>query len=359
MHLKQLQINGFRNLCDAHIAPVCGVNLITGENASGKTSLLESIYYLGHIRSFRTKQLADLINRDSDQLQLFARINSSADKSIPIGIKRSRELLEVRADQKPVHKISEIAARFPVLAIHPDSYRLITGGPGDRRQYLDWGVFHVEQGFFSCWQRYKRALAQRNAALKSKQKDAFCDLWDKELVEAAKQIDFSRQSYITRMKPYFSELTERFFPDKTVGVEYKRGWPTDEDLGQLLKVNLSKDRSKGFTYYGPHRADLVIKVNGYSAQTGISRGQQKTLVALLRLAQAKQFTDATEQPCVLLYDDLAAELDETRKGMILSVLAEMQLQLFLTAIEPEQIDLSAWQDKKKFHVEQGKLQEMV
>jgi len=359
MHLKQLQINGFRNLCDTQITPVCGVNLITGENASGKTSLLESIYYLGHVRSFRTKQVADLINRDAEQLQLFARINSCTDKSIPIGIKRSRESLEVRADQKPVLKISDIAERFPVLAIHPDSYRLITGSPGDRRQYLDWGVFHVEHGFFSYWQRYKRALAQRNAALKSKQKDVFCDLWDKELAEAAQHIDFSRQSYITRMKPYFSELTDRFFPDQTVAVEYKRGWPTDESLVGLLTANLAKDRSKGFTYYGPHRADLAIKVNGHSAQTGISRGQQKTLVALLRLAQAKQFTQATEQPCVLLYDDLAAELDEAHKAMILSVLGEMQLQLFLTAIEPEQIDLSAWKNKKKFHVEQGKLQEMV
>jgi DNA replication and repair protein RecF len=130
-------------------------------------------------------------------------------------------------------------------------------------------------------------------------------------------------------------------------------------LIDLLTDNISKDRLKGFTNYGPHRADIFIRVNAQSAQTCISRGQQKTLVALMRLAQAMQFTEATKKTCVLLYDDLAAELDTQHRKLILSVLSSMDIQLFITAIDVSQIDLSAWKVKKKFHVEHGQLKDLI
>ncbi|MCW8831005.1 MAG: DNA replication and repair protein RecF, partial [Gammaproteobacteria bacterium] len=202
MHLLQLQIQDFRNLSTLNFEPVDGVNLITGLNASGKTSLLEAIYYLSHLRSFRTHQISDLINRESSQLQLVATIQTDSKNQIPLGIQRSRNKLEVRANRQPVKRAADIATLFPVLAIHPDSYRLITGSPSQRRQYLDWGVFHVEHDFFGIWQRYKRALSQRNAALKSKQNDDYCSLWDKELFDMATYIDTLRSKYLTNLQPY-------------------------------------------------------------------------------------------------------------------------------------------------------------
>ena len=359
MHLMQLQIQNFRNLNEVNFELVDGVNLITGLNASGKTSLLEAIYYLSHLRSFRTHQISDLINRQSTQLQLVAQIKTDSDNQIPIGIQRSRNKLEVRANRQPIKRVADIATLFPVLAIHPDSYKLITGSPSQRRQYLDWGVFHVEHDFFGVWQRFKKALSQRNAALKSRQNDAYCSLWDKELFDMAVYIDNLRSKYLTNLQPYLNDLMAKFFKDQEVEVRYKRGWSSDTGLEQLLKTELYKDRIKGFTQFGPHRAELVIKVDGQSAQTGISRGQQKTLVALLRLAQAQQFTEGTGRNCILLYDDLAAELDSVHREKILDVLANMNVQLFLTAIEAEQIDLSAWKNKKMFHVEQGWLKDLI
>lgn len=355
MRLSQLQIKNFRNLEKIQLTPVSEVNLILGDNASGKTSLLESIYYLSHIRSFRTQHVTDLILRQSPYLQLVAQIETSDQQIIPLGIRRSRNKSEIRVNKQPVKRVSEIAAQFPVLAIHPDSYKLITGSPSQRRQYLDWGVFHVEHGFFQAWQRFKKSLMQRNAALKSKQKLDVCQLWNKEINNTAHYIDQLRQQYFEKLKPYFNELTQQFFINDSVDIGYKRGWPVDMDLSELLEVNLQKERLKGYTYYGPHRAEVTIKVNGQSAQTCISRGQQKTLVALMRLAQAMQFTEATNNSCVLLYDDLAAELDANHRDKILTVLSKMNIQLFLTAIEKQQIDLSAWQVKKTFHVEHGNL----
>ena len=355
MRLAQLQIKNFRNIKNTQFEPVQGVNLITGDNASGKTSLLEAIYYLSHVRSFRTQHISDLITRESPYLQLVASIETNDQQIIPFGIRRSRNKSEIRINRQPVKRVSDIAAQFPVLAIHPDSYKLITGSPSQRRQYLDWGVFHVEHGFFQAWQRFKKALSQRNAALKSRQKFDVCQLWNNELNNTAHYIDQLRQQYFEKLNPYFYQLTKLFFVNDLVEIEYKRGWPAGKQLIDLLETNLQKERLKGYTYYGPHRAEVTIKVNGQSAQTCISRGQQKTLVALMRLAQAMQYTEFSKKSCVLLYDDLAAELDASHRNLILDALSSMNIQLFLTSIEEHQIDLSSWTVKKVFHVEHGKL----
>ncbi len=355
MRLKQLHIKNFRNIENIQLTPVQGVNLILGDNASGKTSLLEAIYYLSHIRSFRTSNVTDLILRNSPYLQLVANIETADNLIIPFGIRRSRNKSEIRVNKQPVKRVSDIAAQFPVLSIHPDSYKLITDSPSYRRQYLDWGVFHVEHGFFKAWQRFKKALQQRNAALKTKQKLDICQLWNTEICLTANYIDQLRQQYVEKLTPYLQFLIHRFFPGDIVDIEYKRGWSSDSELSDILVNNLYKERLKGYTSYGPHRAEISIKVNGQSAQTCISRGQQKTLVALMRLAQAQHFTDATGRSCVLLYDDLAAELDEMHRNSILEVLSTMNIQLFLTAIEEKQIDLSVWSTKKMFHVEHGQL----
>lgn len=355
MRLKQLEIQNFRNIENALLTPVQGVNLIIGDNASGKTSLLEAIYYLSHVRSFRTQHVTDLILRQCSYLQLVANIETIEKQTIPLGIRRSRNKSQIRVNKQPVKRVSDIAAQFPVLAIHPDSYKLITGSASQRRQYLDWGVFHVEHGFFQAWQRFKKSLAQRNAALKSKQKFDVCQLWNQEINNTAHYIDQLRQQYFDKLLPYFNLLTKQFFVGDSIDIEYKRGWPVDRQLIELLEENIQKERLRGYTGFGPQRAEITIKVNNQSAQTCISRGQQKTLVALMRLAQAMQFTEATNKPCVLLYDDLSAELDERHRAQILEVLSTMDIQLFLTAIEEHQINLSAWPVKKTFHVEHGKL----
>ncbi len=355
MQLSQLKIRDFRNLVDVEFEPCAGANLFVGPNASGKTSLLESIYYLSHLRSFRTPYLTDLIQHNASSLQLIAKAKDQHDNQVPIGIIRAKDSLEVRANQKPVKRVADITAIFPVLAIHPDSYRLITGSPAERRAYIDWGVFHVEHGFFEAWQRYKKALSQRNAALKSAQKSSYCQLWDNELNQSAEKIDKRRSNYMFELQPYLLAMIHQFFPDQVVKLEYRRGWKSDESLKSVLQQTFARDRKRGITYAGPHRADIDIQVNGKSAQTGISRGQQKVLVALLKLAQAQHFTQTAARHCILLYDDLAAELDESHRNQILSVLKTMPVQLFLTAIEAEQIDLQQWSDVHMFHVEQGRL----
>jgi DNA replication and repair protein RecF len=352
MRLTQLQIRNFRNLKLVDFEPGEGINLITGNNASGKTSLLEAIYYLSHLRSFRTQHLADLINHNSKNLQLFARVNSNK-REIPIGIRRGRDSLEVRADQLPVKRVADITSMIPVLAIHPDSYKLISGNPAQRRQFIDWGVFHVEHGFFDAWQRYRKALSQRNAAIKSKMKQQYCAIWDRQIDVSASHIDYFRSTYLSSLQPLMQRMVSSFFPDQTVSIEYKRGWKSDESLFDVLKASFERDRKLGFTASGPHRADLQIQVNAKSAQTAISRGQQKLIVALMRLSQVQNVIRSDKRRCILLYDDLAAELDSANRLKILSVIEEMPIQVYMTAIDPGQITVSSDRALKMFHVEQG------
>ena len=353
MHLSHLQILGFRNLVGVEIQPCPSVNLIAGINASGKTSLLEAIYYLSHLRSFRTQNLNDLINESASGMQLVATGLDQTGNEIPIGVYRDRRRVEVRANHRNIQRIADITSLLPVMAIHPDSYRLISGGPSERRAYIDWGVFHVEHAFFDYWQRYKRALSQRNAALRAAGPVSYSTLWDQELDRSAVYIDRMRRSYLSALSVRLQPLVQRFFPVQEVRFEYHRGWKTELGLLDVLKQTLDRDRSRGFTQAGPHRADLSIQVDGKSAQTGISRGQQKVLVALLRLAQIQHYTHASSNSCILLYDDLAAELDVHHRSEIISVLKGMPIQLYLTAIEPEQIDLTAWSNVRLFHVEHG------
>ena len=359
MRLAHFHIRQFRNLRDVELDACSGVNLITGNNASGKTSLLEAIYYLSHVRSFRTQHFSDLIQHHTNHFELFARLHQGNAQLLPVGIRRSRKVMQFRLNQKAIKRVADIAAKFPVLAIHPDSYRLITAGPAERRQFIDWGVFHVEHGFFNAWRRYKKALSQRNAAFRAHLPMEQCRLWDRLLDESAAEIDRLRSDYIEKLTPCLQPLIDNFFPDRELRIEYRRGWSADSDLIDVLQQNLQRDYRQAHTSAGPHRADLYIRVDGQSAQTGISRGQQKMLVALLRLAQARYFSEVNDKPCVLLYDDLPAELDSGHRSKILQVIRSMRVQLFITAIEAEQLDLSAWKQKKMFHVEQGRLRELV
>lgn len=354
MLLKRLQLQNFRNITFASLTLSHGVNLIHGRNASGKTSLLEAIYFIGHLRSFRTSSLSEIINNQTETLEVTCRIGNG-DRIIPVGIRRSKDNLQVRADQQNINRAADLAALFPVIAIHPESYRLINGSPAQRRQYMDWGVFHVEHAFFGAWQDYRKALSQRNAALKSGQGRKLCGLWNITLAETADHIDRLRGNYLEALRPEILSLAENFFPGMDIRMDYRRGWKEGLELNDVLDSHFDLDKKRGFTQSGPHRAEIVFEIGGQSVQHGVSRGQQKLMVALLKLAQARQYAAASGRPCVLLYDDLAAELDSHHRSVVLHELSRMPVQLFVSAIDRIQVDVSAWHSAAVFHVEHGQV----
>jgi len=355
MGLNSLEILHFRNLQSVSITPDQGLNLITGNNAAGKTSLLEAIFYMSYGRSFRSSQIKHLISHEND----FFRIITELDDSITrLGIERNSNEQTIRVNQQTISRLSELSTLVPVIALHPDSHQLISSGPEHRRQFLDWGVFHVEHQFLLAWKNYKKSLSQRNAALRMQQRDSLCSLWNAELVEHAETIQKLRLNYLGKITEIVSSLSSTLFPDHIIELSYKRGWPADITYPDYLRQNIQKDRDKGYTQSGPHRADLKITVDGQSAQSSISRGQQKKLVSLLKIAQLSLFSQQSERRCILLYDDLPAELDETNQNKIMSILSKLDIQLFVTGIEAGQINCEFWPHHKVFHVEHGVLEEL-
>ena len=357
MSLQSLDITQFRNLHQIKIETDAGLNIITGLNAAGKTSLLEAIFYLSYGRSFRSSQARDLIENNYDFFRLVARVQSSQGIHT-LGIQKSSKEQIIRIDKQNVYSLSELSSLLPVIALHPDSHQLIASGPEFRRQYLDWGVFHVEHSFITCWKDFKKALSQRNAALRTHQPDRICSLWHQAICDNAEKIHRYRLAYLEKLQQSLDEISSKLFEHNHVSIEYRRGWSEDLAYLHYLETHLSRDREKGFTQAGPHRADLKIRLDDKSAQTSISRGQQKKLVTLLKLAQLDVFVKNSDKTCILLFDDLPAELDENNRKILMSMLARMNVQLFITAIEAEQLDCSAWSRYKMFHVEHGVIAEI-
>ncbi|MCW9012574.1 MAG: DNA replication/repair protein RecF [Gammaproteobacteria bacterium] len=354
MSLLSLEILQFRNLQHVRIEPDAGLNIISGVNAAGKTSLLESIFYLSYGRSFRNSQARDLIMYDKDFFRLLSK-TSDGHHDYQIGIQKSIKDQIIRINQQTVTRVTELSALLPVIALHPDSHHLITAGPEYRRQFIDWGVFHVEHAFIKSWKDFRRALSQRNAALRNNESDRVCNLWNQVLVENAEFIQKSRCQYLEELNEVLKRISGLFFPDNKITLEYRRGWTEDQDYLFQLQQTLVRDKEKGFTQSGPHRADIKIKLDNKSAQTSISRGQQKKLVAMLKLAQLEMFIQSSDKTCVLIYDDLPAELDSENRRIIMDMLASMKVQVFVSAIENSQLEYSSWNSGKMFHVEHGEV----
>jgi len=297
------------------------------------------------------------MNVQADRMHVFSKLQLDQDRLIPAGVLHDREKLLIKVDGEKVNRLSELAIQLPVIALHPESHQLISGGPKERRQFIDWGLFHVEQSFYASWQRYQKALKQRNAALRTKQSPKTFHVWDQQIIETASVIDRLRKQYIETIQSLVVQFQTLLFDDKEIVVDYYRGWNRENDLSLVLEQGLKTDMERGFTHAGPHRADLRFKINGLNAETAVSRGQQKTLVVLLRLMQGLLFNQATNKNSVILFDDLPAELDIQHRQKILKMMSELPAQLFITSIEKKAVDLSLWSEQKMFHVEHGNVSE--
>ena len=356
MLVAALEVRHFRNLTQAVLQCSPGLNLIIGSNASGKTSLLEAVYCLGRARSFRTRQLQELIQWGADAFQIVATMRDRAgQRSIPIGLERSAEALTARIDSVPVRSLVQLATRVPVLLLNPDSHRLLEDGPSQRRRFMNWGVFHADQGFLDVWKRYDNALHNRNAALRGHFDNRVVDAWDAELGSTAAAIDRLRGVFCQDLEGALKRLILEIMGITGIEVRYHRGWSQQEELAALLRSNRDQDRRYGYTRNGPHRADFQVTIAGQPISERLSRGQQKLLVIGLVLAQAQLYEHRQDHPCILLIDDLPAELDPANRFRVMKYFAAMDTQFFITAIEDNLLDVALWRDVSTFRIDRGEI----
>ncbi len=358
MLLTLLDVHQVRNLQKIRLEPSPRCNIVYGANASGKTSLLEAIYLLSVARSFRTPHIRNVISHEQLHLQVFAKILSVEGQSHSIGLQRSLNKTRIRIDGEDINQVAALSTLLPVQVINPDVHKILEQGPKYRRQFIDWGVFHVEHQFLIAWKTYYRVLKQRNAALRQKSGAEAIKLWDNQLIQQAREITLLRETYLQQLVPVFNLYVQKLL-QLEVEMHYQRGWNADFTLTETLDKNLEKDTYRGFTSAGPHRAELEILYQGKPVQTVFSRGQQKLLVCAMRLAQITHLKNQNQQQSVLLVDDLAAELDIQHRRNLVELLIDTRAQLFITATEAEALDIPAEIEQKMFHVEHGEVKEVV
>jgi DNA replication and repair protein RecF len=331
--LSRLQVTDFRCLQSAELQPDPHFTLISGPNASGKTSLLEAIYVLGRGRSFRTQRLEHLIRHRSERFVVFAEVVTST-RRVPMGVEGSRKGIRAQIDGDRPSSLAELALFLPVQIIDPEVHHLIEEGPSRRRRFLDWGVFHVEQSFVGHWQRYQQVLKQRNAALKARQPKAVVSVWDSDLVRSGELLGAARARYVSLLSTT-AALIGRNLLGMELSLSYRSGWLNGQDMAEALQQSWSHDLEAGATQVGPHRAELGIRLDGMPVKDRISRGQQKLLAAALLIAQIKLFPEGSHVQPTLLLDDPAAELDDERLTNLIREVSSQSVQLIVTTLHGE------------------------
>jgi DNA replication and repair protein RecF len=331
--LSRLQVTDFRCLQSAELHPDSHFTLISGPNASGKTSVLEAIYVLGRGRSFRTRRLEHLIRHGVERFVVFGEVETST-RRVPMGVEGSRKGMRAQIDGDKPSSLAELALFLPVQIIDPEVHHLIDEGPSRRRRYLDWGVFHVEQSFVGHWQRYQQVLKQRNAALKGRQPRGVVSVWDSDLVRSGELLGSARARYVSLLGPS-AEAIGRNLLGMELSLTYRNGWIKGQTMAEALQESWSHDLETGATQVGPHRAELGIRLDGMPVRDRISRGQQKLLAAALLIAQLKLFPDASPVQPTLLLDDPAAELDDDRLANLIREVTSQSVQLIITTLHGE------------------------
>ncbi|MCV2402024.1 DNA replication/repair protein RecF [Marinomonas sp. C2222] len=361
MPLMRLDISHVRNLSSVRFEPSLQVNVIIGENGSGKTSILEAIHLLSFGRSFRSHKHKTYIQHDNDHCLVFAQLDQEKGSPIPVGLQRHRDgQVDVRIQGQRAQSATELAERLPVQLINPDSFRLLEGSPSVRRQFVDWGAFHFDKGFISAWRGWQKALKQRNTLLRrGKISNSLLAAFDSELIRLGEQVNASRKAYVEKLTPYFLKVLSQLSEDLKVDLHFFQGWDAQKSLATVVDAGRDRDIELGYTSTGPQRADLRVKTNNGDAQDSLSRGQLKLVVSALKIAQGQLLIDMG-RPLVFLIDDLAAELDANHRQKLCQLLASLNSQIFITSVAPDTTDL-VWGDTtdvRQFSIRDGELSKL-
>jgi DNA replication and repair protein RecF len=356
MQLHRLNINNVRNLKEIQLACSSQFNLIYGANGSGKTSILEAIYLLSMGRSFRSHVKSRLINHEADNLSVFAELQQEGHRSISAAIQKFLSgNTQIRLDGRDLNSIAEVVALLPTQLLNPDSFELINTGSKLRRQFIDWGLFHVEHSFYGIWAKMERILKQRNSALRQQLARAEIIIWDEEINDLALSLNAMRSDYVEALLPVMTELAG-IFPDfPLVQIIYHPGWDIEKSLSEQLSQSLYQDLQRGYTRLGPQRASIQIETEGQPVHDILSRGQQKLLVCMMRFAQAKLLYSQSGKQCLYLIDDLTSELDKERRKQLIELIKQQSGQFFITSLELEDLEYFQEESCRMFHVEQGAL----
>jgi DNA replication and repair protein RecF len=358
MYVKNIMLLNYRNYERLSVELVENINVFVGDNAQGKTNILESVYYGAFAKSHRTSKDRELINWKKDRAYISLLIGKNRlDKKIDINILRDGKKA-IKVNNIKVSKIGELFGTFNVVMFSPEDLKVIKEAPNLRRRLLDMELSQINSKYYFNLVQYNKILNERNVLLKSKSfSEDVLDVYDLQLIEYADYIISKRLEYIDKINIYGSQIHKEITSDKEkIKFRYNCTVTLDnfkDNYLKKLKDNIAKDREKGLTSIGPHRDDFSVFINDVDTKIFGSQGQQRTSILTMKFSSLKIIKEITGEYPVLLLDDVLSELDISRKRYILSSINDIQTIITCTGIT----DLEDYLDgnAKVFAVSNGEI----
>ena len=372
MLIRALRLRHFRNLTTLECAPHERFNVFAGPNGQGKTNILEAIYLLSAVKSFRPQTNAELIEFGQPEALLEARVDRGGHERvvrIEIGTKGKRVFL----NNNPVRNLSDFFGTLNVVMFGPEDITLMKGSPSGRRRFIDRAIFNAHPAFGSESMHYDEVLKQRNALLKTPRPDpALMAVYDEQLIQYGAQLIERRLDFLSHFEPVLQRVFRLIFdPSFEVDLSYEMSWreegddtPVDmaqtraqieSELARALDARATEERDRGHTLVGPHRDDLKATLNQRDVRAFASQGQHRALVLAMKSAQIAYLEERFHFAPILLLDDVSSELDRARNRFLFDFLHDrMEGQVFITTTHRDHILLD--EDVAVYRVEQGAIE---
>jgi len=362
MKLKKLKLGSFRNLKNVELEPGEKFNVFHGNNGQGKTNLLESIYLLATMKSFKQAKNSELIAFGAD----FALVKGVVERD---RVRREISLLlekqgkKAKIDAKLATRVADFFGNLNVVVFTPEEISMVRGGPELRRRYLDRAVFTCDLDYLAAFHDYAKILKNRNALLKNNESFGI-EVWTEQLVQAALLVVERRKAYLGEIERllqlFYSEISGN---DERVQIEYRlhgmeqKAYAEDPQRAMLaaLKAHAAEERRRGSTAVGPHRDDLYFGLNDRSTRHFASQGQQRCYVLALKMAEIEFIARCFDAPPVLLLDDMTSELDRERNFNLMEFLKKREMQVFITTTALENVALEGMENNRTFRIREGKI----
>jgi len=333
MSVARLTTYNFRNLSSTTIDLHPNLNFFVGNNGSGKSSLLEAIFFLGHGKSFRTSKVEHLASYDTDNFVVSIKDVNDLQLGLSKNLQTGVTLIKINGERHA--RLSELAKNIAVQIVTPESFKLFFGGPKERRRFVELGMFHVKHDSTNQGREFNRVLKQRNACIRHHLNNATLEYWTGQFCQLSEEIAEVRSRYIVDLITELPFWLTILLPDiaEKVTVQYLQGWPQKKNLIDALFDAREREQAFGYSIYGAHKFDVKFLIAKHALESQLSRGQQKLFLLALTFAQAKLIARVNRVKPILLIDDIGAELDINSRQSLSEAISHLDCQVVITAIE--------------------------